>query len=68
MPEKLSFKEDSKIHSAIVNSSIQCPKCKRRIAIMHDKLVCKSCGTLVFKHKKDEFIFRLKEKKVKISG
>ena len=62
MHSKLNYKEDSKIHSDIVNSSITCSKCGKKVLIMYDRLICKRCGTLVFKKKEDEFKYRLSEK------
>ena len=61
MQSNLNCREDSKVHSDITNSSIKCHKCGKRVAVMHDQLVCKRCGTLVFKRKKDEFKFRMRE-------
>lgn len=39
-------------------------KCSHRVIISNqvDKVICSHCGNYVFKNKKDEFIFRMKEK------
>lgn len=56
-------KEDSKRFRAYANNTYKC-ECGHSIVIPKtlEKRICSHCGKYVFKNKKDEFIFRTKEK------
>lgn len=64
--QKLTFKEDSVLANEKRKMKVECPTCRHLInfyAFEHvDKKLCKYCNTYVFKDKKDEFNYKMKQK------
>lgn len=62
----LSFKELEKLNSERTNARILC-KCGHSVLINNkdNRVECSHCHNFVFKTKKDEFIYRMKEKQIK---
>jgi len=64
--QKLTFKEDSDLANEKRKMKIECPNCRRLInfyAFEHvQKKICRYCGVYVFKDKKDEFNYKMKQK------
>ena len=60
---KYNKKEMDRMFNIYKNNTYTC-KCGHRISIPNDinKMCCHYCGCYVFKTKKDEFMFRIKEK------
>lgn len=63
MQRYLSIKELSKLSDELAKVMYKC-KCGHKVVIAHnkDKMICSWCGSYVFKDKKREFEYRLKEK------
>ena len=63
MKKLLTIKEFSKMQDEYDKVKYRCA-CGHRVVIPNwvDKNVCDWCGNYVFKNKKDEFKYRLKEK------
>lgn len=64
--QKLTFKEDSDLANEKRKMKLECPNCRHLInfyAFEHvDKKLCRYCGVYVFKDKKDEFNYKMKQK------
>lgn len=61
----LTFKELEKLNSERSNSRVLC-KCGHSLLMSNrsNKTICSYCHNFVFKTKKDEFIYRMKEKQL----
>ena len=59
--------EDPVIYSSQIQKIQHKCKCGHTVTIPEfvDKQLCKFCGTYVFKNKKDEFSYRVREKLIK---
>lgn len=64
MEKLLSEKEFSRMSNELDKVKYKCSYCGRRAIIPKciDKVVCDWCGHYVFKNKKDEDIYRIREK------
>ena len=64
--QKLTFKEDSDLANEKRKMKIECPNCRHLVnfyAFEHvQKKICRYCGVYVFKDKKDEFNYKMKQK------
>lgn len=61
-----TYEETMKLENEMHKIKYQCTRCKRKkiIPSFRDKSLCK-CGYYIFKNKKDEFEYRIKELKRK---
>lgn len=61
----LTFRELEKLNSERSNSRVLC-KCGHSLLInnKYNRAICSYCHNFVFKTKKDEFIYRMKEKQL----
>ena len=64
MAKILTIKEYNKLVDEFQRLSYKCGKCGRRtyISPKKEKQLCDWCGTYVFRNKKDEFKYRVKER------
>lgn len=64
--QKLTIKEDSVLANEKRKMKIECPNCRHLVnfyAFEHvNKKICRYCGIYVFKDKKDEFNYKMKQK------
>ena len=60
--QKFNKKEMDRMFNTYTQNTYKC-KCGHSVVIAKyvDKIVCNHCGKYVFREKKDEFIYRLKE-------
>lgn len=63
MMEKLTIKQHKIMSNNYAKVKYKC-KCGHKVIIPEwvDKQLCKYCGTYVFKNKKEEFKYRMKER------
>lgn len=63
MKKSKKWKEDTKLFKSLSDCCYKC-SCGHSVIMTRkiDKVICSHCGNYVFKSKKDEFEFRLKEK------
>lgn len=60
--KKTNFLYDKKLQEVKARDTIYCPTCGHSILMgSQDKVICNWCGHYVFKDKKVEFKYRLKE-------
>lgn len=57
----MNFKDIEKLDSVVSNMKKKC-KCGHTQLVLKDKVLCSYCGHYIFKDKKTEFIYRMKEK------
>ena len=64
MKRVLTTREYERMMDEYEKVKYKCNRCGRKIVIPEwvDKNVCDWCGHYVFKNKKDEFIYRMREK------
>lgn len=64
MEKLLTEKEFNRMSNELDKVKYRCNHCGRRAIIPKyiDKVICDWCGHYVFKNRKDEFKFRVKEK------
>ena len=61
-----TFEEDTKIFSDIMKNRVKCPICGHSITIMkNDRDICNVCYHWVYKTKKAEFKYKLKERLIR---
>lgn len=64
--QKLTMQEDSVLANEKRKMKIECPNCRHLInfyAFEHvEKKLCRYCGVYVFKDKKNEFNYKMKQK------
>ena len=57
-----NFKEMTKLYDTVTKYRVLCPKCGHSVIFSKfDKAICSWCKHYVFKDKKTEFEYRLKE-------
>ena len=57
-----TFEEDTKIFTDIIKNRVKCPLCGHSITVMKkDRDICNVCYHWVYKNKKAEFKYKLKE-------
>lgn len=64
MEKLLTTKEYNKMSDELDKVKYKCQHCGRRVVIPSflNKILCDWCGHYVFKNKKEEFKYRMKEK------
>ena len=71
MKEKLNFKEMMNVENFDSTHNVYC-KCNHGTGVVFynndgvDRLICKNCGNYIYKDKKTEMKYKLKEKGIKI--
>lgn len=66
MQEYLTFRELEKLNNERTQNRVLC-KCGHSMLINNKehRAICSHCNNFVFKTKKDEFLYRMKEKQIK---